>query len=131
MIITETPNQAAANTTRKGELAVTMGRMREIAQIITEVMSVNVTMHTVETFLAMAEDEGLTVTEYARKLGTSLNTVSRQLLDLGIRNRKGEPGWRLVEPYIDPQDLRSKSYRLTLEGRQLANRIKAILDRGK
>lgn len=71
------------------------------------------------------------MTEYARKMGASLNTVRRQLLDLGIRNRKGEPGWNLVVPVTDPMDLRSKSYRLTSEGRELVKKIAAIVHRGR
>lgn len=116
---------------RKASLATSMGRLREIANLVTDATSVNITMHTVETFLAVAEEEGLNVTEYARKMGASLNTVSRQLLDLGIRNRKGEPGWNLVVPVTDPMDLRSKSYRLTSEGRELVKKIAAIVHRGR
>jgi DNA-binding MarR family transcriptional regulator len=106
-----------------------MGRLREIVTLVNNTPSVNITLHTLETFLAVAEDEGLTVTEYARKLQTSLNTVSRQLLDLGIRNRKKEPGWNLVEPTRDPMNLRSKPYRLTPKGRALASKIADIMVR--
>jgi hypothetical protein len=39
---------------------------------------------------------GLTVTEYAKRLRISKSTMSRHLLDIGDRNRKGERGMGLV-----------------------------------
>lgn len=124
------------NETSKDARVRVMGRLREIANLVTDNMSVNITMHTLETLLAVAEDEGLTITEYAKKLRTSMNTVSRQLLDLGDRGRpdkktgQAKPGFKLVEPVIDPMDLRSKTYRLTPKGRNFVNSIVNILERG-
>ena len=43
----------------------------------------------ITSFLLVATDEGLTVTDYAKKAGVSKSVMSRHLLDIGGRSRCG------------------------------------------
>ena len=81
----------------------------------------------VQAFLAVALTEGHTLTEIAEVLGTNISTASRQLLDLGERNRRMEPGYQLVESRADPMNLRTNRYTLSPKGRMLAKELVDIL----
>jgi DNA-binding MarR family transcriptional regulator len=75
------------------------------------------------TFIAVALDEGKSMSEYALKLGLPQSTVSRHLLDLGPRNRKKGPGLELLRPERDPEDFRRWTQHLTPKGRELIRRV--------
>lgn len=81
----------------------------------------------VQAFLAVAANEGKTLTELAEVLGTNLSTASRQLLDLGDRNRKMEQGYMLVDRQVDPMNLRINRYTLTPKGRLLIKELASIM----
>lgn len=81
----------------------------------------------VQAFLAVALNEGQTLTELAEHLGTNISTASRQLLDLGERNRKMEPGYNLVDRKVDPMNLRVNRYSLTPKGRLLIKELAEIM----
>lgn len=78
-------------------------------------------------FNAVAMNEGITLTELANILGTNVSTASRQLLDLGERNRKMEQGYMLVDRKQDPNNLRVNRYTLTPKGRLLFQEIASIM----
>jgi len=82
----------------------------------------------IQAFVAVAMNEGKTTTEISHILGTNLSTASRQLLDLGDRNRKMEPGYGLVDRRTDPMNLRSNNYFLTPRGKLVAEQIAAALE---
>ena len=50
----------------------------------------------IQAFLLVAEEEGLSVNEYARRANMSMSTMSRNLLDIGERNPHMEKGFGLV-----------------------------------
>lgn len=77
----------------------------------------------VETFWLVAGKEGLNVDDYAKRIGCSPTTMSRFLLDLGERDRKGEPGAGLVEGKPNVLDRRETLYRLTPKGEALKAQI--------
>ncbi len=81
----------------------------------------------VQAFLAVATNEGRTLTEIAENLGTNISTASRQLLDLGDRNRKMAPGYQLVDRQVDPMNLRVNRYTLTPKGRILIQELASIM----
>jgi DNA-binding MarR family transcriptional regulator len=81
----------------------------------------------VQAFLAVASNEGKSLTELAEVLGTNLSTTSRQMLDLGERNRKMEQGYQLVDRQIDPLNLRTNRYTLTTKGRLLIKELASIM----
>lgn len=84
---------------------------------------------TLRTFLEVAHSEGSSVSELSESMGVPLSTTSRQLLDLGLRNRKKEEGHGLVESRITMGDLRRKEYYLTDRGRKLLEQLADALTR--
>lgn len=76
----------------------------------------------VQTFLLVAQNEGAPVQEYARRARITAATMSRNLLDIGERNRKGQPGYGLVSGR-EALDRRLKEYFLTEKGRGLVRKI--------
>lgn len=73
----------------------------------------------VQAFLLVAEKEGLSVNEYAKKANLPPTTMSRHLLDMGERTRNYEAGAGLIEGADNLMNLREKQYRLTPKGRAL------------
>lgn len=82
----------------------------------------------VQAYLLVAQKEGLTVTELAKKAELPVTTMSRNLLDMGDRNRYFEEGAGLVESKDNLFNRREKLYSLTPKGRALlASITKAAL----
>ena len=75
------------------------------------------------TFLTVAMSEGRSLRDYCELLSAPQSTISRHLLDLGIRNRKREPGLGLIAQEEDPHDARRNIYTLTKQGRSLVQSI--------
>jgi DNA-binding MarR family transcriptional regulator len=75
------------------------------------------------TFLLVATTEGLTVSEYAERAGTSQTVMTRHLLDIGQMTRTREPGLGLVQHKTDPMDMRKHQVYLTPKGKALLHRI--------
>lgn len=82
----------------------------------------------IQTFLLVAADEGKSVADYAKKAGLSPTTMSRNLLDMGERDRNGEEGAGLVKGSDNLMNRRERVYHLTPKGRALlasiTNRVK-------
>ena len=81
----------------------------------------------IRTLLYVAANPLSTVGEIGRGTGQNPSSTSRQLLDLGIRNRNLGPGWGFIEPEAHETDLRSKRYQLTDKGRELALSVIALI----
>ena len=77
----------------------------------------------VSTFLLVASEEGLNVSTYAKRAGTSQSLMTRHLADLGTVNRYHEDGFGLVEAYYDLMDRRNRLIRLTAKGQRLVGQI--------
>jgi DNA-binding MarR family transcriptional regulator len=73
----------------------------------------------IQAFLLVAQKEGLSVGEYAKRAGLSPTTMSRNLLDMGERDRNYEEGAGLVEGKENVLNRREKLYSLTPKGRAL------------
>jgi DNA-binding MarR family transcriptional regulator len=82
-------------------------------------------------FLLVAEEEGLGVGDYAKRANVSMSVMSRHLLDIGERDRYGDPGFGWVSFRINPMELRKKEYFLTDRGRSLVHKMKRQLERVK
>lgn len=85
----------------------------------------------VEAFLLVAKNEGRSLQDLAELADAQMSTMSRQLLDLGERNRKMEEGFKLVKSEQNPMNLRSNMYSLTPKGRLLLRDLETILTMGK
>lgn len=86
-------------------------------------MSGVISARSVQAFLLVASNEGAPVQEYARKAQMSASTMSRNLLDIGDRNRRGQPGYGLVAGRDNLENRRLKEYHLTDKGRSLIRKI--------
>jgi len=77
----------------------------------------------IQAFLCVAEKPGLSVAEYAKRVGISPTTMSRFLLDLGERNRDGDEGHGLVDGKENILNRRERLYHLSLKGQALLIKI--------
>lgn len=84
-------------------------------------------MQYVQSFLLVAEEEGLGVTDYAQRAGASVSVMSRHLLDIGERDRYMKPGLGWVTARLNPMELRKKEYFVTDKGRALIHQFKRQL----
>jgi DNA-binding MarR family transcriptional regulator len=82
----------------------------------------------VQAFFLVAEKEDQSVTEYARRGGLSPTTMSRNLIDMGERDRNHEEGAGLVESHTNIMNRRESLYRLTPKGRALLAAITRALN---
>lgn len=73
----------------------------------------------IQAYLLVCEKEGLSVGEYAKRAGLSPTTMSRNLLDMGERDRNYEEGAGLVQGVENVLNRREKLYHLTPKGRAL------------
>lgn len=84
--------------------------------------------------IAQSED-GLSLTDLAKKVGIGLATASRYVAALGKQNRHREEGLLLVEAFEDPMERRKKIIRLTKKGKiaieKLAGDLNADLPKRK
>lgn len=71
--------------------------------------------------LEVSLDEGKGVAEYAAKLGLSPTVMTRNLLDIGDRNRQREEGYGLITQERDLFDLRKHNAKITPKGLALTN----------
>lgn len=108
------------------ELAAAKRGYRLLRQLRTSI-DPNVPTQLAQAFYAVWLNEGQTLTDIAESLGTNISTASRQLLDLADRNRKGEPGYGLIDRKVDPTNLRVNRYTLTPKGRLLAKELADIM----
>jgi DNA-binding MarR family transcriptional regulator len=88
----------------------------------------DMTVSLARTFLAVAENEGVTGKDLEKLLGMSQGSVSRLLLDLGARNRRFEPGLNLISFRLSERDFRVKQWHLTAEGRKVRDKLKKIME---
>src|SRR5262245_42960712 len=82
----------------------------------------------VTAFLLVAQEEGLSVSEYARRANVSVSVMSRHLLDIGDRTRRGEEGFGLVTARMRPENMREHEYVLTPKGRALWAQIVTLME---
>lgn len=76
-----------------------------------------------ELFLLVALREGLSMKDIMEITGAKKSTISRQLTDLGRRNRRMEPGHMLIEVAMDDFDMRKNLYQLTDKGQGVIEKI--------
>jgi DNA-binding MarR family transcriptional regulator len=82
----------------------------------------------VQAFFLVAQKEELSITEYAKRGGLSATSMSRNLIDMGERDRNLNDGPGLVEKYENIMNRREHLYRLTLKGRALLAAITKALN---
>lgn len=78
-------------------------------------------------YLLVGIDEGKGVADYAKKIDLSPTVMTRNLLDIGDRNRQREPGLGLITQERDLLDLRKHNATVTPKGRAIAHRVTTAL----
>lgn len=74
-------------------------------------------------FIVAGSEEGMSLSDIAKKAGIGLATASRYIGALGKTNRRREEGLQLIESFEDPMERRKKIIRLTPKGRAAVRRI--------
>ena len=86
------------------------------------------TVSSAVSFLTVAAHEGRSLRELTDLLHTPQTTLSRHLLDLGPRDRKGREGLGLVDIRPDPHDRRRNFYYLTRKGQALLETLTSRME---
>jgi DNA-binding MarR family transcriptional regulator len=86
-------------------------------------MRANIPLHQVIMLLRLAMEEGKSQKHYSVKWDLPPSTVSRAMLDLGKRTRKGEEGLGLVQEQHAPHSLKEHEVYLSPKGRGLITKI--------
>lgn len=92
-----------------------------------------ISVNEVIAFLYAAENEGLTVQEMVSVSGLTQSTASRSLRALGPKDSSWSmaPALGLLEAYVKPADARSHVIYLSARGREVRDRIDAIIRQGQ
>lgn len=80
------------------------------------------------TFMLVAMNEGLSVSEYAEMAGVAQSVMTRHLLDIGPHNRRRGEGYGLVIQRPNPADFRQHQTFLTSQGKALLHRVLLTLE---
>jgi DNA-binding MarR family transcriptional regulator len=95
-------------------------------------LDARISVNEVLAFLYAAENEGLTVQDLAHVSGLTQSTASRSLRALGPSGSTWSqpPALGLVEAYLNPEDARSHVIQLSEHGRDIRDRLDAIIRQG-
>jgi hypothetical protein len=88
-----------------------------------EALRANMPLHQVKMLLMLALDEGKSQKYYSGKWQYPPSTVSRAMLDLGRRTRKGEEGLGLIDERVSSHSLKEHEAYLSLKGKTLLHKI--------
>jgi DNA-binding MarR family transcriptional regulator len=86
-------------------------------------LNANIPLRCVQALFLVAQREGRSVSDYAQLAEMPASTMSRNLLDIGERNRHMEPGFGLVVGKRNPENLRELEYFLSVKGRALVRKV--------
>ena len=86
----------------------------------------HLSVHFVQVFLLVAENERLTFREIEKTLNLSNSAVSRIVMAMGDTNRKGKPGFDLLEVVRDPSENRRFLVQLTSKGQAYKRQLEGI-----
>ena len=101
-------------------------KLQEVHRLLESIAAINPEMPLQQArclFIIADSDEGLSLSDIAKKAGIGLATASRYIGALGKINRKKEEGLQLIESFEDPMERRKKIIRLTTKGRAAVRRI--------
>jgi DNA-binding MarR family transcriptional regulator len=80
------------------------------------------------TLLAVAEREGMAVNEYAKDVGMLKAVATRHLLDLGVRDRRGNTGLEWIDQRRDSKDLRINRSYISVKGAAILGKMKRAME---
>ena len=74
-------------------------------------------------FIVATEEDGMSLSDIAKKAGIPLATASRYIGALGKINRHKQEGLQLIESFEDPMERRKKIIRLTSKGKVVIRKL--------
>ena len=100
--------------------------LKEVQRLLESISAINAEMPLQQArclFIIAESEEGMSLSDIAKRAGIGLATASRYIGALGKINRKREEGLQLIESFEDPMERRKKIIRLTPKGRAAVRRI--------
>jgi DNA-binding MarR family transcriptional regulator len=99
--------------------------VRSLAEVLEQFTSLrpNIPAHQIIMLLRLALDEGKSQKFYSDNWDFSPSTVSRAILDLSDRTRKGEEGLGLLDRRVSVRSLREQEVFISPKGRTMLQRI--------
>lgn len=85
---------------------------------------INFPLHHVQVFIEVARSGKCTFAELQEAMNLTNGSVSRTVAALSDVNRHGQPGFRLVEVFKDPEQPRRYLVRLSPRGKALLKQLK-------
>lgn len=95
-------------------------------QFITRISAVDPDMSLAQAkclLIVSKDNNGMSLSDIAKKAGIGLATASRYIGALGNINRHREEGLKLIESFEDPMERRKKIIRLTSKGKIAVKKI--------
>lgn len=83
--------------------------------------------HTINIFVMVCLNPGITMKDLGERLGVSQATMSRNIAALGKVHRLNRPGYDLLQAEEDPVERRRKIVNLTAKGKRVKESLEAIL----
>jgi DNA-binding MarR family transcriptional regulator len=101
-------------------------KLEDVNKVLTGIAAVEADMSLQQVrclFIIAASEEGMSLSDIAKKVGIGLATASRYISALGKLNRHREEGLQLIESFEDPMERRKKVIRLTTKGKIAIRKI--------
>lgn len=103
-------------------------RLIHILFIATEHIHAEVPVSHLRVLLVVGAEQGMSVTEYAKRSGLTLSGCSRAIVQLSSIRRAHEPGPDLINVGINPMNRRERVVKLTTKGQRLFDSIMRELE---
>lgn len=106
-----------------------MKAMWKLYRAIEEMRKIDPEMqaHTINIFIVVCMNPGITMKDLGQQLGVSQATMSRNIAALGKVHRLNRPGYDLVEAQEDPAERRRKIVHLTPKGKRVQESLQEIM----
>lgn len=82
--------------------------------------------HTINIFVMVCMNPGITMKDLGNRLGVSQATMSRNIAALGKVHRLNRPGYDLLQAEEDPVERRRKVVNLTAKGKRVKESLEAV-----
>lgn len=82
--------------------------------------------HTINIFVMVCMNPGITMKDLGNRLGISQATMSRNIAALGKVHRLNRPGYDLLQAEEDPVERRRKVVNLTAKGKRVKESLEAV-----
>ena len=83
-------------------------------------------LHFCQIFLVVARRNQCTFQELMEELNLTNSAISRSVMAMGDTNRKGQPGFDLLDTFKDPKEGRRFLVRLSPRGKALYRQLQSI-----